>query len=69
MEIKSRMPGKVMDYKVNVGDIVKKGDIVAVMEAMKMKNPIPSPVDGTVKEIRANLNERINPGNIIMIIE
>lgn len=69
MEIKSRMPGKVIEYKVNIGDTVKKGDIVAVMEAMKMKNPIPSPVDGTVKEIKATLNERINPGNVIMVIE
>lgn len=69
MEIKSRMPGKVIEYKVNVGDSVKKGDIVAVMEAMKMKNPIPSPVDGAVKEIKAALNERINPGNVIIVIE
>lgn len=69
MEIKSRMPGKVIEYKVKAGDPVKKGDVVAVMEAMKMKNPIPSPVDGIVKDIRANLNERINPGSIIMVIE
>jgi len=69
MEIKSRMPGKVIEYKVKVGDTVKKGDIVAVMEAMKMKNPVPSPQDGVVKEIKAGLNERINPGNVIMVIE
>lgn len=69
MEIKSRMPGKVIEYKVNVGDTVKKGDLVAVMEAMKMKNPIPAPQDGVVKEIKAVLNERINPGNVIMVIE
>lgn len=69
MEVKSRMPGKVVEYKVQVGDSVKKGDIIAVMEAMKMKNPIPAPQDGTVKELKAAVGERINPGSVILVIE
>jgi len=69
MEIKSRVPGKIIEIKVKVGDAVKTKDIVAVMEAMKMKQPIPSPVDGVVKEIKASVGERLNPGSLIMIVE
>jgi pyruvate carboxylase subunit B len=49
--IVSPMPGMVIEYKVNVGDKVKAGDVVVVFEAMKMQNNIPSPIDGTVKAL------------------
>ena len=69
MEIKSRVPGKVIEFKVKVGDAVKTKDIVAVMEAMKMKQPIPTPQDGVVKEIKVAVGDRVNPGGVIMVIE
>lgn len=69
MEIKSRVPGKILELKVKVGDTVKTKDVVAVMEAMKMKQPVPCPQDGTVKEIKVNVGDRVNPGNVIMVIE
>lgn len=69
MEIKSRVPGKIMELKVSVGDAVKTKDIVAVMEAMKMKQPIPAPQDGVVKEIKVAVGDRVNPGSVIMTIE
>jgi len=69
MEVKSRVPGKIVELKVKVGDSVKMKDVVAVMEAMKMKQPIPAPLDGTVKEIRVNVGDRVDPGNVILIIE
>ncbi|WP_339061381.1 biotin/lipoyl-containing protein [Tepidibacillus marianensis] len=69
MEIKSRMPGKILELKVGVGDEVKTREIVAVMEAMKMKQPLPSPIDGVVKDIKLNIGDRVNPGEIIMVIE
>ncbi len=69
MEVKSRMPGKILEFKVAAGDQVKMKDIVAVMEAMKMKQPLPSPMDGTIKEIKVNIGDRVDPGQIIMIIE
>ena len=69
MEIKARMPGKVDEVKVKVGDAVNKGDIVAVMEAMKMKNPLPSPEAGTVKEIKVEAGGRVSAGDVIMVIE
>ncbi len=69
MDIKARMPGMVMKINVNVGDAVKTKDIVAVLEAMKMKQNIPSPIDGTVKEIKVKVGERLNAGSVIMVIE
>jgi len=69
MEIKARMPGKVVSVNVNIGDSVKKGDILCMLEAMKMETPIPSPCDGTVKEIKFTAGDRINAGNVLLIIE
>ena len=69
MEIKSKMPGKIIELKVKVGDTVKKGDLLMVMEAMKMKNPIPSPADGAVKELRVAVDSRVNPGDIMAVVE
>lgn len=69
MEIKSRVPGKITEIKVNVGDNVKTKDVVAVMEAMKMQQAIPSPQDGVVKEIKVNAGDRVNPGTVLMVVE
>lgn len=69
MDIKSKMPGKIMEVKVKAGDAVKKGDMVIIMEAMKMKNPIPAPQDGTVKEIKVEAGARVNPGDVLAVIE
>jgi pyruvate carboxylase subunit B len=56
-KIMAPMPGIVLRYSVEVGASVKKGDTIAFLEAMKMENAIPSPVDGVVKELN------IQPGN------
>ena len=45
------MPGTVLEIRVNQGDKVKKGDVVLILDAMKMDNEILSPVDGVVKNI------------------
>lgn len=49
--VKAPMPGNVMKVNVKVGDTVKKGDTVVVVEAMKMENDIPAPVDGVVASV------------------
>ncbi len=69
MELKARMPGKVDEVKVKVGDAVNKGDIVLVLEAMKMKTPMPAPEAGTVKEIKAAAGARVSAGEVLVIIE
>lgn len=49
--VKAPMPGNVMKVNVKVGDTVNKGDTVVVVEAMKMENDIPAPVDGVVASV------------------
>ncbi len=62
------MPGKILRVAVSVGAPVKNGDLVLVLEAMKMENEIFSPADGVVKEIRARDGETVNTGDVMMII-
>ena len=54
MEIKSRVPGKIVRFEKQVGDTVAVRDVLIVMEAMKMKQLVPSPVAGVVKEYKYN---------------
>jgi len=68
MEIKSRMPGKVEAVNVKVGDAVKKGDVLLVVEAMKMKTPVPAPEDGTVKEIKVEPGARVSAGAVMVVL-
>ncbi len=69
MEIKSRVPGKIVRFEKNVGDAVKAKDIVVVMEAMKMKQVVPSPIDGTIKEFKVNPGDRVSAGAVLAIVE
>ncbi|PWC36041.1 biotin/lipoyl-containing protein [Azospirillum sp. TSO35-2] len=69
MELKSKMPSKIDAIKVAVGDSVTKGFELAVLEAMKMKNPLICPVDGIVKSIAVAVGDRVKPGALIMVVE
>lgn len=69
MEIKTRVPGMIEEIKVKVGDQVKMKDPLVVMEAMKMEQTIPSPVDGEVVEIKVEVGDRIRAGAVLVIIE
>lgn len=62
------MPGTIVSVKVNVGDTVKKGDLVAVLEAMKMENEIFSGVDGKVVAVNAAAGASVNTGDAIVSI-
>lgn len=53
MVIRSPMPGTVISIKVAVGDSVKAGDVLLILESMKIKNEIAAPQDGEIKEIFA----------------
>lgn len=68
-ELKARVPGKLVRYEVKVGDTVNVKDVVAVMEAMKMKQLVPSPVAGVVKELRIAEGERVAAGTVLAVIE
>jgi pyruvate carboxylase subunit B len=62
------MPGMVIRYLVNIGDKVKAGDTLLILEAMKMQNNIPAPIDGVVKAIDSKAGDWVNKGDILAII-
>ena len=66
--MKAPMPGKVSKIVAKVGDKVKKGDIIMILEAMKMQNEMGSPIDGTVKVINTTVNENVKPGQLLAVI-
>ncbi|SFP28838.1 Biotin-requiring enzyme [Oscillibacter sp. PC13] len=69
MEVKARIPGKVISLSVKEGDTVKTRALLAVMEAMKMEQPVASPVDGVVKKINVNVGDKVKSGDVLMSIE
>jgi len=66
--IKAPMPGLIIEIKVKEGDTVKPGQVVAVMEAMKMENDLPSTLSGTVKEICVQKGAQVSTGDLLIVI-
>lgn len=66
--VKSPLPGTIMNFKVAVGDTIKVGDTVCVLEAMKMENDIHCSTSGVVKKILVGVGDAILEGTDIMII-
>jgi biotin carboxyl carrier protein len=62
------IPGLILDLRVKVGDSVAAGQVVAVMEAMKMENNLTSPTSGKVREIRVQKGAEVSTGDVIMLI-
>lgn len=67
--VNSPLPGTIMGFTVAVGDQVKVGDTVCVLEAMKMENDIHTQRGGTVKQILVNVGDAVLEGTELMIIE
>ena len=65
-DIKAPMPGMVLNILVKEGDIVKKGDALLVLEAMKMENILKSPTDGTVKKIAAIKGNAVEKNQLLI---
>ncbi len=65
-ELKSFMPGKIPEVFVQVGDQVKEGDALLILEAMKMKNVILAPFDGTVKAVNVKPDVMV-PKNFVLV--
>jgi biotin carboxyl carrier protein len=61
--------GKIISVAVKAGDTVKEGDVLCMLESMKMENPILSPVDGTVLEVGVQPEQVVKPGEKIAVIE
>jgi len=66
--LKSPLPGVILDFFVKVGDTVKNGQKVLVLEAMKMENNIDSDRDGTVLEIKVAKGDSVNEGDVLLVI-
>lgn len=67
-DVSSPVPGKVTSIKVNLGDRIKKGDVVLTVEAMKMENEIHAPIDGTVSDIFVKVGDNVNPDECLIRI-
>ena len=61
--------GKIISVEVKVGDKVKDGDVLCVLESMKMENPIVAPVGGTIVEVGVAAEQVVKPGDVIAVIE
>ena len=68
-KITAPMPGKIVRVMVAVGDEVKAGQGIIVMEAMKMQNELKSPKDGRVQKILTTEGSTVNPGDALAVIE
>jgi biotin carboxyl carrier protein len=63
------MPGLVLRYMVGVGDVVKAGDPVVLVEAMKMQNALPAPRDGRVARLLFHAGDNANRGDVLLTLE
>lgn len=68
-KVNAPMPGTILEVKVAVGSTVKKGDLLFVLEAMKMENEILSPVDGKVTFVGTTKGSSVDTGAALCVIE
>ncbi len=66
--IKAPMPGTLIKVNVKVGDSVKKGDVLCVLEAMKMENDIMAPQDGVVASVEANQGSSVATDAVLVTL-
>ncbi len=67
--IKAPMPGTILDVKVSVGTKVEKGQILLILEAMKMENEITALSDGVITQIQVSKGTMVSTNDIMMMIE
>lgn len=67
-KVSAPMPGTVLKINVTVGQAVKSGDSLCVLEAMKMENDIPAPADGTVASINVSNGATVQSGDILVTL-
>ena len=68
-KVTSPMPGTILDVKVTVGQAVKKGDVICVLEAMKMENDIPAPCDGIVASINTQKGASVAANDLLATLK
>lgn len=65
VKIAAPMPGKILAVKANAGQAVKKGDVIMILEAMKMENEITAPQDGTIAGINVAVGDSVESGDTL----
>ena len=65
VKVAAPMPGKILGVKASVGQAVKKGDVIIVLEAMKMENEVVAPEDGTVASINVSEGANVESGDVL----
>jgi glutaconyl-CoA/methylmalonyl-CoA decarboxylase subunit gamma len=67
--VSAPMPGVILNVLVSAGQAVKAGEVLLILEAMKMENEVTSPATGTVKEIAVSKGSNVNTGDLMVVIE
>lgn len=67
-QVVAPMPGKILSLKVNVGDSVNEGDLVLLLEAMKMENEVFASASGKVVQIPVKSGDTVSTGDVLMVI-
>ncbi len=68
IKVNCPMPGTIIDVRVKAGDSIKQGDILLILEAMKMENEILAPEDGTVATVNVSKGYSVNSGDLLVSI-
>jgi acetyl/propionyl-CoA carboxylase alpha subunit len=68
-DIKAPMPGLIVDIKVEIGDIVKKGDTILILEAMKMENVLKASGEGKIKAIKVSVKQNVEKNQVMIEFE
>ena len=66
VSVKAPMPGNSLDVKVAAGASVKAGDVLVILEAMKMENELVAPQDGTVASVNVHKGDTVNSGDVLV---
>ncbi len=68
MDVPAHITGTVWKVEVSVGQTVAAGDVLVILESMKMEMPVEAPEAGTVKEIRCQPNQPVNEGDVLVVL-